>query len=135
MCDPSDYYCFAPSEADLGLLKYYSSNASIPGALFQPTPRPSGQHPMRDSRAQGPMALQHAFSTDTHLPYAFPELQAMRGAPPLEGSEVNKWNVFLLPDGYFQEAMARAAPNAQGFGGQGQKERCGCGKTSSARKW
>lgn len=127
MCDPDDYYCFKPSETDVGLLKYYSSNASIPGALFKSTREASG---LSDSRAQGPMALQHAFSTDTHLPYAFPGLQALRGAAPLEGSEVNKWNVFLLPDGYFQEAMARG----QGQG-QRQTERCGCGKSPSSRKW
>lgn len=125
-CDPSDYYCFNPTPADAGLIGYYKKNASIPGALFQPVARGDG-HAMRDSRAQGPMALQHAFETDTHLPYAFPELQKMRGAAPLEGSEVSKWNVFLLPNGYFQEDMVRASPYAQG-----QKERCGC---ASKKKW
>ena len=121
-CDPDDYYCMNPSQADVGLVTYYSRNAAIPGALFKPKARVEGGQSTQPLR--GPLALQAAFETDQHLPYAYPELQAMQGAAPLSGSAIQKWNVFLLPNGYFQDPIALRQP--------GKKERCGCGAKPKA---
>ena len=133
-CDPTDYYCVNPSPEDRGIIQFYSANTGLPGPLIRN--KPVWSQPPKQS-TQGPAALRNMFHDTRTLQYATPDLKEMRGAPYLQGEEIQRYNIETMQ--HDQSHMKRAtAPHTPMRMEETPMwtpvEKCGCGEPSPGQE-